>query len=533
MELLARQRARAPRRLRALTWGIAAFAAIPLLYIWIRAFQSGLQPFTETILTGRSLKLLWNTVALILGALAVSISIALAAAWLVARTELWGRRLWALLLALPIVFPSYVAAFALVAIFGPRGTLSVALTAIGIERLPDWIYGYPGALIALSCFTYPYIYLMLLPAVRSIDPAVEESAALLGASRRSLFLRVVLPQLRSPLYAGGLLVTLYVISDFGAVSLLRFDTLTMSVFHAYRSLFDRTVAASLATLLILVAVVAIVIYGQLQRSLRPVRTDPSRPVARRSLGRAQIPVQMALTLFALLTVVGPFAVILGWAVQALRVGNSLGLVGAPLLRSLGVSLAAALLATLLALPVALRSSRYPGTASRWVERICYAGYSLPGLVIALAFVFVATRQLPWLYQTTTLLVLAYVVRFLPQALAAVRAALDDVAPPFEESARSLGLSVWQSWRRVTLPLIAPGMAAGAGLVFLTTMKELPATLILRPTGFDTLATRVWAAADEGIFSAAALPAICLLAASALPVWWLTIRPALSPRRERG
>jgi iron(III) transport system permease protein len=347
-----------------------------------------------------------------------------------------------------------------------------------------------------------------------------------------VFYRVVLPQLKSPIYGGGLLVTLYVISDFGAVSLLRFDTLTMSVFHAYRSLFDRTVAASLATLLIALAIVVILLSSYLQRSLRPTRVGVSRQLARQSLAGAQVPIQIALGLFALLTVVGPFSVILGWALQALRVGNELGQVGAPLLRSLAVSLAAALAATMFALPVALRSSRYPGAASRWIERLCYAGYALPGLVIALAFVFFATRQFPWLYQTATLLVLAYVVRFLPQALAAVRSALEDVAPPFEESARSLGLSPWQSWRRVTLPLIAPGIAAGAGLVFLTTMKELPATLILRPTGFDTLATRIWAAADEGIFSEAALPAISLLAASALPVWWLTIRPALAERRER-
>ena len=532
MELLARKRT-TPLGLRGLTWGVAIIAALPLIYILVRAFQSGPQPFADAVFRVRSLKLLWNTVALICGALAISVSVALAAAWLVARTELWGRQLWALLLALPIVFPSYVAAFALVAIFGPRGFVSDALSALGLGSFPDWIYGYPGALIALSCFTYPYIYLMLIPAVHSIDPAVEESARLLGMSRRSVFLSIVLPQLKAPIYAGGLLVTLYVISDFGAVSLLRFDTLTMSVFHAYRSLFDRTVAASLATLLIALAIVVILVSSYLQRSLRPTRVGVSRPLVRQPLGRAQVPIQLALTCFASLTVVGPFAVLLGWAVRALRVGNELGQVGAPLLRSLAVSLAAALVATLFALPVALRSTRYPGVASRWIERLCYAGYALPGLVIALAFVFFATRQLPWLYQTSTLLVLAYVVRFLPQPLAAVRAALEDVAPPFEESARSLGLSPWQSWRRVTLPLIAPGIAAGAGLVFLTTMKELPATLILRPTGFDTLATRIWAAADEGIFSEAALPAISLLAASALPVWWLTIRPALAERKERS
>ena len=499
---------------------MALIVALPLLYVLVRAFSSGLASYGETVWQPRTARLAWQTITLILGALTIAIPVALGAAWLVARTDLVARRFWAVALALPIVFPSYVVAFALVALFGPRGWL-------GSDRLGDWIYGYPGALIALSLFTYPYLYLLLVPALRRIDPALEESAQLLGRARW----RVILPQLRAPIYAGSLLIVLYVISDFGAVSLLRYDTLTLAVYHAYRSLFDRSVAAAMATVLIALALVVILIASLLQLRLRPASAAAARPVRRRSLGRAQWAVQALLVSFAALTIVGPLSVILGWAFQALRAGNPLGEIGGAFLRSLFVALAAAVVASIAAFPVALASARYRSTFSRIIERACYAGYALPGLIVALSLVFASARHLPWLYQTTALLILGYTVRFLPQSLAATRSALDTVSTKYEEAGRVLGHGPTSVWRRITFPLIAPGMAAGAGLVFLTTMKELPATLILRPTGFDTLATQVWAAADEGIFSQAALPALALLLASVLPVWWLTIRPALAERNE--
>jgi iron(III) transport system permease protein len=198
-------------------------------------------------------------------------------------------------------------------------------------------------------------------------------------------------------------------------------------------------------------------------------------------------------------------------------------------RSLLTATLTALLAVALSFPVAVWAVRGNGRAARVCERLCYSGYALPGLVIALSLVFVATRSLPWAYQTLALLVAAYVIRFLPEAMSATHAALSEVAPTLEEAGRSLGRGWFSVAGAVTLPLIRPGLLAGGGLVFLTTMKELPATLILRPVGFETLATSVWAAASDGVYSEAAVPAALLLTLSAAPVYLLIIRPALANR----
>ncbi len=533
MALLAAKPRRAPWALAGSSGLIVAAVTLPLAYVVLRAFQGGIGAYVEAVATGRMAGLLWRTSILVGGTLAVAVPVALTGAWLVVRTDLKWRGFWATVLALPLVFPSYVAAFALIAVLGPSGPLQSLLEPLGVERLPAIVYGYSGALIVLSLFTYPYIYLLLVPAWRALDPSLEESGRTLGAGPFRTWRRVVLPQLRSPLFAGGLLIALYVVSDFGAVSLVRYNTLTLSVFHAYRSLFDRTTAAATATVLIAVAILLVLLQATAQRGLRPVRRGVARPAPPVALGRAQAPAQIGLALFALGTVGIPGAVVIGWGLQALAVGNPLGTIGTALSHSLQVSVLAALAASILALPVAFWTVRFPTRVSRTAERLCYSGYALPGLVVALALVFFATRHAGFLYQTLTLLVLAYVVRFLPEALSATRSALSDVAPEFEEAARVLGQSPWSAWRRVTLPMIAPGIAAGAGLVFLTTMKELPATMILRPTGFETLATRVWAAADEGVFSEAALPALSMLVVSVLPVWWLLIRPALRDRRSRS
>jgi iron(III) transport system permease protein len=171
----------------------------------------------------------------------------------------------------------------------------------------------------------------------------------------------------------------------------------------------------------------------------------------------------------------------------------------------------------LALPVALIATRHPRfVLARLVEVLAHAGFALPGIVVALAFVF-AGINLGALYQSLWLLVAAYALRFLPQAISATRVGLLQVQPSMEEAARGMGRSPRQVLATITLPLARPGLMAGAALVFLTTMKELPATLILAPIGFETLAVRVWSASSEAFFARAALPALVLIAISAVPL----------------
>lgn len=517
---------RFPPALASLALLTAAAVNAPLVYIVIRALGAGPERLGSTLAAPSTVGLILRTLTLVGGVVALAVAIALPMAWLVARTDLPGRRAWAVAGSLPLVFPSYVAALALVATLGPRGYVSRWIESWTPFAVGDAIYGLSGALVALALFTYPYIFLLLVVALRDLDPAYEESSRSLGAGRWRTFFRVVLPQLRPALYGGSLLVALYTVSDFGAVSILRFNTFTLAIYNAYRGLFDRSVAAALSLVLIAIAVALIGAEGLAVRRLPPHRLRPSRRAARVALGHWKWPALLFMTGLAVVNLVLPLGVLVFWGARAVRLGNPLGSAWQPALGSLGVSLGAALVAVLLSIPIVFWSARHPSRLSRGVERVSRAGFALPGLIIALALVFFVTRYLLPLYQTLTLLIAAYVIRFLPEALAATQAAVTGVSRRFEEASRSLGRSQLEALRTVTLPLVRPGLLAGAGLVFLTTMKELPATLILRPTGFDTLATRIWSAAAEGIYSQAALPGLLLVAVSLLPTWALVIRPAL-------
>ncbi len=529
LRVLGGHRRRPPLPVAGLAALVAAAAALPPAYILVRAAGGGLGALAGALLRPGTLALLGRSLALAGGVLAIALAIAVPVAWLVARTDLPGRRLWAVMAALPLVFPSYVAAFAFVSVLGPRGALQGWLEPLGVGSLPAVAYGYSGACLVLGLFIHPYLYLLLVAALRDLDTAGEESSRSLGAGAWRTFFAVVLPRLRPALAGGSLLVVLYTLSDFGAVSIVRFNTFTVAIYNAYSSLFDRTSAAALAAVLMLLAFAAVRLETVAAGRVRLAGGRTPRPASPVELGRWKWPAMTGLAMLAAVNLALPLGLILFWAVRARLAGLPLGTAWGAAANSLTAAAAAAVVATLLALAVAWWRERYPGPWATVVERLARAGYALPGLVIALALVFFAARWARPVYQSLALLVAAYVIRFLPEALAAARAALAAVPPRLEEAARTLGRAPVQVLREVTLPLMRRGLLAGLGLVFLTSMKELPATLILRPIGFDTLATRVWTYAAEGVYSRAAVPALLLVAVSALPVYLLVIAPALEPR----
>lgn len=510
----------------------AALVAVPIVYVFIRALDRGPTHYLEVLRESDTTGLLIRTVGLVFGVVAASVLLSLPMAWLVTRSNLPLRRLWTLLGAAPLLFPSYISAFAVVTVLGPRGQLQRLLGRVmGIEALPDLAYGFTGALIALTLFTYPYVYLLLIAAMRQLDPSLEEASRLLSRSRLETFIRVELPQLRPALYGGGLLITLYTLSDFGAVSIVRFNTFTLAIYNAYRGLFDRTVAAALATILIAVTLVFIAAEVWLLRSVRTQRATPHRMRQPVDLGRWRTPALILLALQALLATGVPLWTIGEWTLRGLTSGAGSRLPLPVIGNSLLVALAAAVGTVVLSVAPAIWTSRHPSRTGVAVERVAAAGHALPGIVIALSLVFVTTRLLPVLYQSLALLVIAYVIRFLPEAIAAVRSSLLLVPAQLEEAGRTLGRSMWRVVLTVTIPLVKPGILAGAALVFLTTMKELPATLILRPIGFETLATRVWSTAAEGFYGETGLPALLLVIASLVPVYFFIVRPVLEDRQS--
>jgi iron(III) transport system permease protein len=499
----------------------AGAVLLPLVYLAVRAATASRDAWS--ILDARTARLVLDTGVLVAVVVAAASAVGVALAWLVVRTDLPGRRLWAVAAALPLVIPSYVAALALLGALGPRGLLQGGLERIlGVERLPE-IYGLPGAALALTLSTYPYVFLLCAAALRNLDPAFEEAGRSLGRSRWTVFRRVTLPALRPAVAGGGLLVGLYVLSDFGAVSLMQYPALTRAIYLQYEALFDRDPAVVLGLLLVALTALVLLLESRFRRRARYHRATGATPrrAAPVALGRWRWPALAFCTLVVGVFLALPLGVLAWWTWEAIPLGDPIELAWRAALNSALAAGAAAAVAAVAALPVVLLATRRPAWWTSLLERASYTANALPGIVIALSLVFFGARYAGALYQTLWLLVFAYVVRFLPQALAASGAALRSLSPRYEEAARGLGRGPLAAAALVTLPLARSGVLAGAALVFLSAMKELPATLLLRPIGFETLATEIWTATSVAAYSEAAPAAFLLVLVSAPFLWFLS------------
>lgn len=497
---------------------------IPPGYLVLRTLGAGGE-LLDLLLRIRTLQVIGRTLILIIGVTAVSIAISLPLAWLTIRSDMPLRRLWSVLVALPLVIPSYVAGFIVVAALGPKGMLQRLLEGpFGVERLPD-IYGFPGALLTIAIVSYPLILISLQASLRGIDPSLEEASRSLGQGQWRTFIQVILPQLRPALASGALLVGLYTLRDFGAVSLLRYETFTWAIYLQYETSFDRTVAAGLSMVLMGMALAILFIESSAQGKKQYYRTSTRimRPPSPVPLGRWRWVAFAFCAIISLTALFIPIGVLIYWLVQGVSRGEPFHLVWGPALNSIFVSGIAALVTAGFSLPVAVLAVRYPSLISTILERSTYIGYALPGIVVALALVFFGAHYANPIYQTIWLLMFAYLILFLPQAVGASRASLLQITPHIEEVARSLGHKSLQVLFTITLPLVRPGVLAGAVIIFFTTMKELPATLILSPIGFKTLATSIWSATSEAFFARASAPALLLILISSVPMAFFTLR----------
>lgn len=500
---------------------VTIFELLPLIYLATRALSATdaswamlTRPKTLTVL-GNSL-LLSGTVAL------AAMVIAVPLAWLTTRTNLPGSAVWRTLLAMPLVIPSYVGALVIVATLGPKGLVQSLLAPIGIERLPS-IYGLFGSWLTLTLFTFPYVFLPVAASLRGLDPSLEEAARSLGFGPLRTFFTVTLPRLRPAIAGGALLTALYTLGDFGVVTLLRYDAFARAIYVQYRAAMDRGGAAVLAMLLVGISLLVLLLERKVrgQATVHRVGSGVSRRARPVRLGWAMIPALVFCGVVAFLSLILPLAILTGWLLRSPEATERLSAIPNATWHSLVLGASTAVVATFCALPVAMLLVR---GSPRWtwvLEHLMYVGYAMPGIVIALAFVaFGAGTPL---YQTLPMLIAACVLRFLPEAVSATRAALLQISPRMEEAARALGRSSVGAVISITLPLARTGVLAGAALVLMTTMKELPVTLILSPTGWDTLPVEIWTAASDARYSRAAGPAIVLIAITALPMVLLNAR----------
>jgi iron(III) transport system permease protein len=510
---------RAPWWLWAASLAVLAPVSIAILALIVRALGSS-TTVLETLLSVRTVRLAGRSFLLTALVTTAAVALGVAGAWILTRTTIRFKAMWGVLFALPLVIPSYVIAMTFISAAGPRGLFS-DLTGIGLPH----VSGLFGAWITLTLSTYPYVFLITSAAMHRTDPALEEAARSLGSSPARVFRTIVLTQLRPAIGASALLVALYTLSDFGSVSLMRFDAFTRVIYAQYSGRIDRTPAVVLSVVLMLIA--GVVIWAE-QRTRGEGAYFTQKPTRPPSLHRLTAASRAAAVGF-LGVVIGlgaviPIVVLVGWVAQSISSGDGVFIAWEAVRGSLTGATLAAVVGMLAAIPIVVLGVRYSGRRTVWLERSVFFIFSLPHITIAIAVVAFTIRYTRPIYQSLAVLVVVYAAMFLAQVTGPARASLLQVDPAIEEASRSLGRGRLATLWSMTIPLMSRGLLAGGALVFVTAIKELPATLLLSPTGFTTLAVRIWAAADELLYSRAASSALILIAVSVIPIYYLSIKP---------
>ena len=479
---------------------------IPLAYLITEAFDVEGSDLYANLFRWRNAELFLNTLLLTLGVLVLNILIAAPAAWLTSRSDLRYKRIFSVLCALPLAIPGYIMAYALLALGGNNGIVA-SIFGKSIPRLS----GYWGALIALSFYTSPYLFLNLRTALLGLDVSLEESARSLGNKQWGVFIHIVLPQLRPAFYAAGLLTCLHVLGDFGVVSLMRYETFSYALFAEYEVAFEHNYAAWLSLMLLAFTGCLLFLEARLLKGvvLHRAGHGTSRYPSFISLGNWRKLGYFYLVLISLATVGIPTATVVLWMIRGFET-SALNSVFEALVGSLGVAIPCAVCCAILAVPFAYLGIRYPTRLSNMFARVPYVIYAIPPLAFALSIIL-------FIGSTESILVLIYacVLHFLAEAFGPVRSSLYQASPHLEEAARSLGCSPLQAFFRALFPLISRGMLTAAALVFLATMKELPLMFLLRPAGYETLAFNAFDYTREAMFAEAAPFAFLILLCSAV------------------
>jgi iron(III) transport system permease protein len=499
--------ARRPAGLVAVSSLIAAVLALPLVFLLIEARGAGLANVTQLMFRPLTWTLLWNTVRLTIVVTAICAVIGTGAAWCVERTDLPGRRVWAVLVVVPLAIPDFVVSF-------------------GWNSLWSSVQGFGGAVLVMSLAVYPLVYLPVAASLRGADPAQEEVARSLGTGRLRTFARITLGQARGAILGGCLLVALVLLAEYGAFEILGYRTFTTEIFTEFNEMDSFAAACALSLVLVLLSLLVLGGEGFLRGRGRVSRSGPlaQRRAPPLRLGRARGPVLACFAVLVLLALGVPVGASLYWMAAggppAIAGGSSV-----PLLDAAGhtaeYGAAAAAVATALALPVALLAVRHPGRVRQFLERSTYLVLAMPGVVIAFALsYFTEIYGLEFLNGTSLLLIGCYAIMFFPLALVGVKASVARAPASLDEMARSLGQRRLAVLWRVTLRLAGPGLVAAFCLVFLSVVTELTATLLLIPTGAQTLATQFWAYETNLSYGQAAPFALVMIAVAAIPSYVL-------------
>ncbi len=487
-----------------------------------------------------------NTLVLVVGVGVGTTVLGTGFAWLVTAYDFPGRRIFAQALLLPLAIPGFIMGFTFTSIFefaGPVQTFLRNLTGSELRYFPD-ITSAGGLILVMTLVLYPYVFVIARAAFREQAATTVEAAQVMGLSRMQTFFRLVLPLARPSIAAGAVLAMMEAMTEYGAVSFFGFPTLSERIVVIWNAEFDHRPAAELASLLLFVALAMIVVERLLRGQAQFGQKGGAhlRPKSLRGTSKwAAVLACAGLIAFAFVL---PTVQLARWAVEE-AIDPSVGLwrqiYFGYIVNSVSLAGIAAGVAVLLALIIAYGARKNaPGLRPRWLmflARIATLGYAMPGSVVAAGvLLFVnpldgpltnfAANYLGWtrpeylLTGTIVALVYAYVVRFMSIGFGSVESSMEKVTPNMEQAARTLGAGPWRVLWRIHTPLVSTGMAAGAILIFVDVMKELPATLLLRPFGMDTLALWAYFLSVEGFWEAAAIPSLTIVVVGLIPVFIL-------------
>jgi iron(III) transport system permease protein len=479
---------------------VSAVVLVPLAFLIVQAVQVGWAELQHLLFRNLTAVLVRNTVSLVVVVTVICAVIGTLAAWFVERTDVPGRRWFAILVVIPLGIPDFVVSFGWRAIFPSIG-------------------GFWAAVLVMSLAVYPLVFLPVAASFRSADPAQEEVARSLGLGRVRTFWTVTVGQARVAILGGAILVGLVVLAEFGAFEILGYQTLTTEIYNEFQVGFNEPAACALSLILVLLGALLLASEDFVRGRGRTARlgAGAARADERVRLGRARLAALAGLVLLVGLALGVPVGAIFYLIAQ----GGHSTLPPASLWIATGntfaFAAAAGIVTSIAALPIALLSARF---AQPWVlalERVNMLVLAVPGLVVALSLTYLTEHFLQGrFYLTDPLLVIAYAIMFFPLAIVSVRAAIARAPTGLEEVGRSLGVHRHSVMWRVTVPLVAPGLAAAFALVFLETATELTATLVLHPTNVETLATQFWAYQSNGSYSQAAPYALVMVLIAAVP-----------------
>ena len=533
----------------ALTLLVAATLLLPVIVIAASVFLSSgdiWQHLYDTVLA----EYVANSLLLAFGVGCLALPLGVIPAWLVTLYRFPGSRQleWALLL--PLAMPAYIIAYTYTGMLDVAGPLQSWLRAAFAWQYGDYwfpdIRSLPGAALMLSLVLYPYIYLLARAALLEQSASVVEVARTLGVRPAGIFFKVLLPLARPAIIVGLSLVLMETLADYGTVQYFGVATFTTGIFKTWFGLGSSIAAAQLSALLMLFVLFLIILeqYSRRQSRYHDTSTRYNRLEQKHLRGLRGLPALVVCALPVLFGFVIPSGQLLIWGMQTWRTSMDSGFF-AIVMNSIELALITAVLAALLALAVSCARRQQPGIMTNSFNRLLGMGYAVPGAVIAVGvlipFTWLDRNLSHWigllsdtdpgllLSGTIAILVFAYLVRFLALSLNTVDAGLAKIKPSMDEAGKSLGLSGFRLLRRVHIPILRGSLLTAVLLVFVDVLKELPATLILRPFNFNTLAVRTYELANEERLADAASPALAIVLAGIIPV--IILSRAISQSRS--